>query len=157
MNGFAIAIAFHVLAIVWWIGGVAMVTTVLLPAARSLVDASEGIAMFRRIEGRFAWHARAATLLAAASGFYMVDQLDLWSNFLIPAYWWLSAMVLVWAIFTMALFVAEPFFLHHWLERRTAEAPAQTLALIQRLHWVLLVLSIVTILGAAAGSHGLML
>lgn len=157
MNGFAVAIALHVLSIVWWIGGVAMVTTVLLPAARSIADAGEGMAMFRCVEERFAWHARAATLLAAASGFYMVDQLDLWDSFSMLSYWWLDAMVLVWVIFTLALFIAEPFLLHRWLERQAAEAPAQTLALLQRLHWVVLVLSIITILGAAAGSHGLTL
>jgi uncharacterized membrane protein len=99
MNGFAVAIALHVLSIVWWIGGVAMVTTVLLPAARSIADAGEGMAMFRRVEERFAWHARAATLLAAASGFYMVDQLDLWDSFSMLSYWWLDAMVLVWVIY----------------------------------------------------------
>jgi len=52
-----------------------MVTTVLLPAVRGFDDAREGLEMFQRIEGRFAWHARAATLLTAASGFYMADRL----------------------------------------------------------------------------------
>ena len=55
--------------------------------------------------------ARAATLLAAASGFYMVDRLGLWANFLLATYWWLDAMVLVWLLFTLLLFVAEPLFL----------------------------------------------
>ena len=65
MNDLAIAIAIHVLAIVWWIGGVAMVTTVILPAARRMGDPAAGLAMFQSIEGRFAWHARIATILAA--------------------------------------------------------------------------------------------
>jgi uncharacterized membrane protein len=153
MNDLAIAIAIHVLAIVWWIGGVAMVTSVLLPAARRTGDAAAGLAMFQRIEERFAWHARVATLLAAASGFYMVDRIGLWSDFLVPSYWWLDAMVFVWAMFTMVLFVAEPLFVHRWIERQAAVAPARTLALIARLHWVALILSVVTLLGAAVGSH----
>lgn len=157
MNDIAIAVAVHVLAIVWWIGGVAMVTTVLLPAARRLDDAAAGIAMFQRIEERFAWHARVATLLAAASGFYMVAVLRLWPYFSTPSYWWLDAMVFVWALFTVVLFVAEPLFGHRWLERQAAIAPARTLALLQRLHWVALAISAVTILGAAAGSHGMSL
>ncbi len=155
MNGFAIAIAVHILAIVWWIGGVAMVTTVLLPAARKIGDAKEGVAMFKRVEERFAWQARAATLLAAASGFYMVDRLGFWPYFAVPAYWWLDAMVFVWGIFAIVLFVAEPLFLHRWLDRQASVAPGHTLALVHRLHWIVLVLSIVTILGAAAGSYGL--
>jgi uncharacterized membrane protein len=69
VNDISIAIAIHVLAVV------AMVTTVLLPAVRKFDDAREGLALFQPIEERFAWHARAAMLLAAASGFYMVDRL----------------------------------------------------------------------------------
>jgi len=155
MNDIAIAVAVHVLAIVWWIGGVAMVTTVLLPAARRFDDAAAGMAMFQRIEARFAWHARVATFLAAASGFYMVAVLRLWPYFSKPEYWWLDAMVFVWTVFTLVLFVAEPLFVHRWLDRQAAAAPARTLALLQRLHWIALIFSIVTILGAAAGSHGM--
>ena len=154
MNDISIAVAIHVLAVVWWIGGVAMVTTVLLPAVRKVDDAREGLALFQRIEGRFAWHARAATLLTAASGAYLADRLALWPNFLTPAYWWLDAMVLVWALFTIVLFVAEPLFVHRWLERQAATAPARALILLQRLHWIALVLSISTILGATAGTIG---
>lgn len=153
MNGVAIAVAIHLVAIVWWIGGVAMVTTVLLPAARSTSDAEQGLAMFRRVEERFAWHGRGATLLAAASGFYLVERLGLWSYFTSLAYWWLDAMVFVWAGFTIVLFVAEPLFIHRWLDRQAA----RTLSLLQRLHWIALIVSIITILGAAAGSHGLVL
>lgn len=154
MNDIAVAVAIHLVAIVWWIGGVAMVTTVLLPAARKMSAPSEGFSMFQRFEKRFAWHARAATLLAAASGFYMAERLGLWPYFSASAYWWLDAMVFVWAAFTIVLFVAEPLFAHRWLERQAARAPARTLLLLERLHWIALVLSIVTILGAAAGSHG---
>jgi uncharacterized membrane protein len=154
MNGVAIAVAIHLVAIVWWIGGVAMVTTVLLPAARSTSDAEQGLAMFRRIEERFAWHARGATLLAAASGFYLVDRLGLWSYFASFAYWWLDAMVFVWAAFTIVLFVAEPLFIHRWLDNQAARTPERALSLLQRLHWIALIVSVITVLGAAAGSHG---
>ena len=155
MNAFSIAIAIHIVAIVWWIGGVAMVTTVLLPAVRKMEDPGEGIAMFRRIEELFSWHARAATLLAAASGFYMVEQLGMWANFLEPAFWWLGAMVFVWGLFTLVLFVAEPLFLHRWLARQATRSPTRTLVLLQWLHWIALILSVVTILGATTSIHGL--
>jgi len=36
INDFAVARALHVLALVHWIGGVAMVTTIVLPRARAL-------------------------------------------------------------------------------------------------------------------------
>ncbi len=154
MNNVAIARAIHVLAIVWWIGGVAMVTSVLLPnAARS----ADGLALFERAERRFSLQAKIATLLAGASGFYMVERLQLWPRFAMPGYWWMGAMVGVWLLFTLVLFVAEPLFLDRWFRRRAAADPRGTLELVQRFHWFLLALSVITILGAVAGSHGLVL
>ena len=151
----AVALAVHVVAIVLWIGGVAMVTTVLLPAVRRFKSAADRVAFFELVERRFAWQARGTTLLAGASGFYMVDRLQLWPAFERMEYWWLDAMVLLWLVFTLMLFVAEPLFLDRWFEKRAQLAPESTFALIQRLHWLLLVFSLVTVVGAVAGSHGL--
>ncbi len=153
MSDFSIAIAIHVLAVVLWIGGVGMVTTVLLPAVRRMKKAEEQLVFFDAIERRFASQARVTTLIAGLSGFYMVDRLHLWGELLTVAYWWLDAMVLVWILFTLMLFVAEPLFLHRWLTARARRAPDSTFALVQRFHWVLLILSLATIFGAAAGSH----
>jgi len=152
-----IALAVHVLAVVLWIGGVAMVTTVLLPTLRQLKSAEERIVLFERIEHRFAWQARGTTLLAGASGFYMVYRLDLWSKFLTAEYWWLDAMVLVWLMFTLMLFVIEPLFLHREFPSIARRAPEKVLLRVQRFHWILLMLSLATIFGAVAGSHGLSL
>ncbi len=155
MDDVIIARVIHVLAVVFWIGGVAMVTTVLLPAIRRLNPPAGRVALFEAIERRFAWQARLATALAGLSGLHMLYRLNLWDRFLSAQYWWMHAMVGVWALFTLMLFVAEPLFFHRWLIARARVAPESTFALIQRLHWVLLGLSVVTILGAVAGSHGL--
>ena len=155
MDDVTLALAIHVLAVVLWIGGVAMVTTVLLPATRRLKSVEERLAFFAAIERRFAWQARGTTLLAGLSGFYMADRLGLWPAFATVGGWWLDAMVLVWLLFTLMLFVAEPLFLGRWLEARARRAPDATFALLQRLHWVLLALSLAAIVGAVAGSHGL--
>jgi hypothetical protein len=53
------------------------------------------------------------------------------------------------------LFVAEPLFLHRLFRARAERAPEATFTLITRLHRVLLGLSVLTILGAVAGAHGL--
>jgi uncharacterized membrane protein len=154
MDDLVIARAIHVLAVVLWIGGVAMVTTVLLPAVRRLKSAAERTTFFDAVERRFAWQSRVTTLLAGLSGFYMVHRFDLWDRFRSVEYWWMYAMVGVWLLFTVLLFLAEPLFLHRWLEARSTSRPEATFALIQRLHWILLSLGIVTVLGAVAGSHG---
>jgi hypothetical protein len=157
MDELTIARALHVLAVVLWIGGVAMVTTVLLPAVRRLKTARERLAFFESVEGRFAWQARITTVIAGASGFYMVHLLDAWDRFRWAAFWWMHAMVGVWIFFTIMLFVAEPLFLHRWFRTRAERDPEGTFALIWYLHWAMLAVSLVTVLGAVAGSHGLFL
>jgi uncharacterized membrane protein len=149
-----IARALHVLAVVLWIGGVAMVTTVLLPAVQRHAGTGGQVELFERLESRFAAQARWTTLLAGASGFWLVWHYDLWSRFTETAYWWMHAMVGVWLLFTLMLFVIEPLFLHRRLLERSRRDPSGTLALIQRFHWALLVLSLVTVFAAVTGSHG---
>jgi uncharacterized membrane protein len=154
MDDAAIARAIHVFGVVLWIGGVGFVTTVLLPAVRRMKAPEERVAFFEAVERRFAWQARGTTLLVGLSGFHMVGRWDLWSRFHDPAYWWMWAMVFVWLVFTVMLFIAEPLFLHRWFLDRARRKPEETFSLIHRLHWVLLVISLVTVLGAVAGSHG---
>lgn len=154
MDDLVIARALHILAIVHWIGGVALVTAVILPAVIRFSEPSRRAAVFEEIEGRFSVQAKFSVTLAGLSGFYMTWRLDLWDRFADPHYWWMAAMALVWALFTFVLFVAEPLFLHAWFRRRAARDATGTLALISRAHWVLLTLSAVTVAGAALGAHG---
>jgi len=157
MDEVAISRALHVLAVVFWIGGVAFVTTVLLPAVRRLGAPEERLGLFEAIERRFAWQARITTVLAGLTGMDMLIRLDLWDRFLSASYWWMDAMVLVWLLFTLMLFVAEPLILHRWLVARAKAEPEATFRLVERLHRLLLTVSVVTVLGAVAGSHGLLL
>lgn len=144
----------HVLGVVLWIGGVAFVTTVLLPALRDGAAPDEAVRAFERIERGFARQSRVTTLVVGASGFHLVYRYDLWWRFSHPEYWWMHAMVALWALFTMVLFVLEPLFLHRWFMARAARAPQSTFRLASGFHWVLLALSLVTIAGAVSGSHG---
>lgn len=157
MDEVAVARAIHVICVVIWIGGVAMVTTIVLPAVRRLDTPAKRVALFEAVERRFVWQARVATLLVAASGFYMADRLDLWTRFRGVQFWWMHAMVLVWLIFTVILFVGEPLVARARRRRGIGSAPDVNVPRMQRLHWVLLVLSIVTVMAAVAGSHGMRL
>jgi hypothetical protein len=110
--------------------------------------------LFHALEQRFAGQARLTTALAGGSGFYMAWEMDAWDRFGSVDFWWMHAMVLTWLIFMLMLFVFEPLFLERLLERRANAAPEATYRLVERLHWTLLTLSLVTVAGAAAGSHG---
>ena len=156
MDDITLARALHIAAIVHWIGGVAMVTAVILPAIRRNTPPRDRLPLFEAIEGRFAGQARISTVLAGASGFYMTHQMNAWDRFLDPGFWWMHAMVGVWLVFTVMLFVAEPLFLHRWFHERAAAEPERTFALAQRLHWGLLSVSAVTVIAAVLGAHGML-
>lgn len=66
-------------------------------------------------------------------------------------------MVLVWALFMLVLFVLEPLFLHRWFSERVRHHPECKITLVTCLHWVLLGMSLATVAGAVAGSHGYLL
>ncbi len=154
MEDFIAARVLHILGVVLWIGGVAFVTMVLLPAVKRVRDPAERVVFFESVEAGFARQARMTTLLTGLSGFYLVHRMDAWGRFADANLWWMHAMVLVWGVFTLMLFVLEPLWLHRWFRERAQRDPEGTFSLIARLHWVLLGLSVITIAGAVAGSHG---
>jgi uncharacterized membrane protein len=146
----------HVLGVVVWIGGVAFVTTVLIPAIRKLPSAAERIQLFEQLEGRFASQARIATLLTGGSGFYMLHSMAAWNRYLDPAFWWIHLMTFVWLAFTIVLFVLEPAFLHRNFVALATRDSDRAFRLLHRMHWLLLTLSVAAIIGAVAGSRGLL-
>jgi uncharacterized membrane protein len=126
MSDIMLARVLHVLAVVLWIGGVGMVTTVLLPAIRRQYEPPQRFPIFHALEQPFARQARITTALAGASGFYMAWRLDAWDRFRSAVFWWMHAMVLTWLVFTLMLFVIEPLFLERLLARHAAAAPDAT-------------------------------
>jgi uncharacterized membrane protein len=155
MDDATIARAIHVAAVVHWIGGVWFVTFVVLPAVRRFAEPARRIAFFEEVEGRFAFQARISTLLAGLSGFFLTWRMEAWDRFLDPGrFWFMHAMVALWAVFTLVLFVLEPLVLHRWFSERAARDPEGTMAIVLRLHRVLSTAALVTVAGAVAGAHG---
>lgn len=154
MEYFTLARVIHVIAVILWIGGVSMVTTVLIPAVKKMKSKEDRITTFEMIEGKFATQAKITTLLTGLSGFYMLYELDGWNRYLDYRFWWIHAMTLVWFIFTLILYVLEPLLLHKAFKKYATENPEKTFRIMHRLHWFLLIISLITIAGAVAGSHG---
>ncbi|MEQ8652146.1 MAG: hypothetical protein RIC87_06745 [Kiloniellales bacterium] len=154
MDSLVLARAVHLLGLVHWIGGLAFVTLVVLPAARHAVPAKERLAFFERIEQRFASQARVSVTLVGLSGFAMTEIMDAWYRFQDAGFWWMHAMVLVWLLFTVMLFLAEPLFFDAWFHRRAERDPESAFAFMQRAHLILLSVSAITLAGAALGAHG---
>lgn len=154
MNDVVAARALHVLAVVIWIGGVSMATTVILSGIRRGAFGEDWLRLFEAVESRFVWQARTAVLVVGLSGLYMTWRLNLWDRFASATFWWMHAMVVVWSLFFLLLFVAEPLVLHRHLRAWVAAEPEATFRWLHRAHWVLLILSMITILGAVAGNQG---
>lgn len=150
----AVARAVHVLAVVVWIGGVWLVTAVLLPGMKGRQPA-DWVREFEAIERRFAPQARIAVLLVLLSGLYMLHRYDLWDRFAHGAYWWMDLMTGVWVLFALLLFVAEPFVVRRVVHKGAVRAPEATLARMLRMHRVMLALSLLAVFAAVGGSHGL--
>ena len=150
----AFARVLHVIGVVVWIGGVAFVTTVVIPMLRRLPSGEERLRLFEAIEGRFALQARAVTLITGVAGFYMMQGLGMWSRYQDPEYWWIHLMTLVWLVFSLVLFVLEPLFLHRWFKAFAERDSDRAFRLLHRFHGLLLTVSLVAITGAVAGVRG---
>ena len=156
IDDITLARALHVLGLVHWIGGLAFVTLVVLPIAASRPSAEEGLSLFDAVERRFSTQVRVSIVLVGATGLWMTYRMDLWDRFADPSFWWMTAMFGLWALFMLMVFVLEPV-LHGWFEQRVRDQPRAALRRMTVLHAILLSLAALTVLGAAAGAHGLLL
>lgn len=154
MNDVILARALHVLAVVVWIGGVAMATSIVMPAVRRGDLGPDRVKAFSAIESRFKWVARTMVVIVGLTGLYMAERLEIWDRFMSAGFWWMHAMVLVWLLFAFVLFIASPFILHGRFRRWATERPDVAFSWLEKAHWVLLVLALITVFGAVAGSHG---
>jgi uncharacterized membrane protein len=149
---FTLARIIHVASIVGWIGGVWFVTFVVMPAITRTEGPLQRLAAFHRIEQGFAPQARVWVLLGGASGFWMTWRADLWYRFFLLEFWWMHAMLALWSVFAIMLFILEPLFLHKRMAHSpTPEADFRRMVAVHR---VLSVAALVTVLASVAGAHG---
>ncbi|MBF0435874.1 MAG: hypothetical protein HQL77_10950 [Magnetococcales bacterium] len=144
----------HIVCVVLWIGGVSMVTTVMIPVFKNMPRDVDGLKTFHAIEKRFAAQARVTTLLTAMSGVIMLEMTHSWSRFLDPGNWWLYGMVTIWVLFSIMLFIIEPFVLPRVVAKLSPSSTRNIFPAMLLLHIVLLAGSLITIAGAVSGSHG---
>jgi uncharacterized membrane protein len=153
IDDIALTRALHVLAVVHWIGGLAFVTLIVLPLARSCPTAEEAFALFESVERRFSKQLRFTIPIAGAAGLWMTWRMQLWERFLDAHFWWMGAMLGLWIFFMLMLFVVEPV-LHDRVEARSRHDHLGVFRKMIALHAVLLALAALTILGAVAGAYG---
>jgi uncharacterized membrane protein len=154
MYDLLLARAIHVVALVHWIGGVAFVTTIVLPSARKAPTAKQALALFQAFERRFAPQVRVSILLVGLSGAYMLNKLDAWQRLQSLSFWWLDLMIAVWIAFAIMVYVLEPL----GIDRRFAEFALRdkdrAFAIMTHLHEVALIVSAVAVAAGILGAHG---
>jgi uncharacterized membrane protein len=154
IDDLGLARAVHVLALVHWIGGVAVVTTIVLPGVRRLPNGKDAVAAFEAFERRFAFQARISILLVGLSGAYMLMKLDAWNRFQYASFWWLHLMVAVWVLFALMVYVLEPFVIHRFFQEFALQNKDRAFAVATGLHAAALIISAFTIAAAVLGAHG---
>ena len=108
MDNIALARVLHVLAVILWIGGVSMATTVALPAVQRGALGADRLRAFQAFEGRFVWQARGAVIVVGLTGLYMIVRLGpVGSASPMPASGGCDAMVCLWALFAFLLFIGR--------------------------------------------------
>jgi uncharacterized membrane protein len=150
----AMARAIHILALVHWIGGVAIVTTIVLPTARKMPDASAAIAAFEGFERRFAAQVRISIALVGLSGLYMLYAFDAWDRFEYLSFWWLHLMVAVWAVFALMVYVLEPLLIHRAFHDFALRETKRAFTTAICLHATALVISVIAVGAGVLGAHG---
>ena len=88
---FILARALHVIGVVIWIGGVAFVTTVLVPALKKMTDTQNRLELFEQLEGKFGFQAKIASLITGVSGYYMLDVMNAWNRYQHLQFWWMHS------------------------------------------------------------------
>ena len=149
----------HVLTVILWIGGLAFVTSVVLPMAIRTPDTLQKVLLFQRIEHRFAGLARIYVVITGVSGFAMIFTTD-WHRLLFTmAGLALTAMTLIWVFWFVMLFGLEPLIIRKMLENMAKGGTKLEIdTVFKRLnavHWAMVFISLVAATAGVFVAHGL--
>lgn len=147
----------HLVTVVLWIGGLAFVTAFILPMAIKTPDPLQKVLLFQRVEHRFAPVAKVYNIITGISGFIMVFQMGWHKLYFTKAGIPLTFMTAVWTIWFVMLIGLEPIVIKKMLDRMAREGAKMDIdgifRKVNRLHWILLMLSILAIIAGALVAH----
>lgn len=156
---FSIMHIIHVLTVILWIGGLAFITILILPMVVRMPDALQKVLLFQRIEHRFAPLARVYTAIVGISGFIMFFLMNLHDTIFDRPSIPLLFMMAVWVFWVIMLFGLEPIIIKKMLDNMAKSAKAMEIETVflrmNRLHWVLLILSLAASAAGAVFAHDL--
>jgi uncharacterized membrane protein len=148
----------HVLGVILWIGGLAFITIIVFPTLLKTTDPLQKVLQFQRIEHRFAPQARLYNLVVGISGFTMMFGMG-WHHILFtPQGLPLMFMLIVWVFWAVMLFGLEPLVIKKMLDKMASSGEEMDIdgvfRKMNRLHWVMLVISLAASAAGAVLVHG---
>ena len=157
---FSILHIIHLLTVILWIGGLAFVTTMIFPMLLKTQNALEKVLLFRRIEHRFARVARAYNVIVGVTGFAMLFTMGWHKTLLTRPGIPLLIMTLIWVFWFVMLFGLEPVLIKKMLDNMAKSGDKLEIdtifAKMNRMHWLMLFISLVAAAAGAVFAHGLL-
>ena len=156
---FSIMHIIHVLTVILWVGGLAFITVLILPMVVKMPDALQKVLLFQRIEHKFAPLARVYAAITGISGFVMFYIMNLQSSLFSLTSLPLLFMITVWIFWVVMLFGLEPIIIKKMLDKMAGSGEKMEIETVflrmNRLHWLLLFLSLAASAAGAIFSHDL--
>ncbi len=148
----------HVVFVILWIGGLGFITIVVLPMIVRMQDPLQKVLFFQRIEHKFAPLAKLYNAIVGITGFVML-YISGWHTIMLT---WkglsLLFMVAVWVFWAVMLFGLEPLVVRKMIDNLAKSGEKMEIETIfgrmNRLHWVLLVVSLLASISGVAFGHG---
>lgn len=151
----------HLLTVILWIGGLGFITILMLPMIIRMEDPLGKVLLFNRIEHKFAPLARVYNVIVGVSGFTLLYMTGAYKDIFTLDGLPLLFMAVVWVFWAVMLFVLEPIVVRKMIEKMQRSGEAMEIesifALMNRLHIVLLILSLLAASAGAAFAHGFFL
>lgn len=156
---FSIMHILHILTVVAWIGGLAFITTLILPVLLKMSNPLEKVLFFQRIEHRFAPLARVYVAVVGISGFTMFFVMGLQSVLFTREGFFLLFMIAVWVFWVVMLFGVEPLVVKRMLDNLSKQKGEgleieDVFRRMNVMHRVLLAVSLAAAASGAIFAHG---
>lgn len=155
---FSVMHIIHLLTVIIWIGGLAFITMLVIPLLIRMQDPLQKVLFFQSIEHRFAPRARVYNLIVGLSGIVMILLTGWYRLLFIRQGLPLLFMVIVWLLWFVMLFGLEPLVVKKMLDsmaKRGDKMEIETIfGRLNRMHWVLLLISLVASVAGMVFAHG---
>ena len=148
----------HLLTVIIWIGGLSFITIIVIPMLIRWDDPLQKAITFQSIEHRFAPIARIYNIITGVTGFVMVYLTGWYKLYHTAKGLPLLIMTLIWLVWFVMLFGLEPLIVKKMLDRMIKSGVKMEIeavfARMNRMHWVLLTISLVASVAGIVFAHG---